>query len=277
MRTPVLHVWIDGAESKTCSKCGEIQSINQFYSSKITTDRLRSACKTCERENNAAAYAKDPERHRARLKKWQEDHPERMAEVKRKRNVSEERKAWVKQWRLAHPEKVIEYVKRRNKKYTESGYWAESYKKKRHGPNRATYLLISRRSNEKKRATTRGVIDHRMTTAIRIALNGGKNKRKWTDLVGYTTRDLIDHLSKTMPHGYSWDRLGELHIDHIIPKSLFRYESVEDSSFKACWALDNLQLLPALENLKKNNKFSVLPRSGGYLCAQALQRQPMAN
>jgi hypothetical protein len=39
----------------------------------------------------------------------------------------------------------------------------------------------------------------------------------------------------------SWERFSEIHIDHIIPRSHFEYESEEDEQFKQCWALSNLQ------------------------------------
>jgi hypothetical protein len=45
------------------------------------------------------------------------------------------------------------------------------------------------------------------------------------------------------------------HIDHIKPRSLFTYTSIEDEQFKKCWALSNLQPLEALENIRKGNKY----------------------
>lgn len=54
----------------------------------------------------------------------------------------------------------------------------------------------------------------------------------------------------------NWDNYGSYwHIDHIKPISLFKYETAEDPEFKKCWALDNLQPLEKIANLKKGNKF----------------------
>jgi len=39
------------------------------------------------------------------------------------------------------------------------------------------------------------------------------------------------------------------------PDSWFNYDSTDSSEFKACWALENLQPLPAFDNLKKNNRW----------------------
>ena len=49
------------------------------------------------------------------------------------------------------------------------------------------------------------------------------------------------------------------HIDHIVPKSHFRYEKPEDLQFKECWALHNLQPMWAKENLVKGNRNYQMP------------------
>jgi len=88
------------------------------------------------------------------------------------------------------------------------------------------------------------------------SLRDNKNGRKWEDLIGYTLDDLIKRLEKTIPKGYIWqDYLTEkLHIDHIIPISVFNFDKPEHIDFKRCWALNNLRLLPAKENMMKHDK-----------------------
>jgi len=100
-------------------------------------------------------------------------------------------------------------------------------------------------------------LNKRMRIHILHSLKRGiKNKQHWEYLVGYTTKDLIKRLQKTMPEDYTWQDFmqGKLHIDHIIPINAFNFDKPEHIDFKRCWALSNLQLLPAKENLKKSNK-----------------------
>lgn len=87
-------------------------------------------------------------------------------------------------------------------------------------------------------------------------LRDEKNGRHWGSLIGYTIHKLTKHLQRTMPKGYSWqDYLrGRLHIDHIIPISAFNFTKSEHPDFRRCWALGNLRLLPAKENMIKHNK-----------------------
>jgi hypothetical protein len=107
--------------------------------------------------------------------------------------------------------------------------------------------------NKKLRGTVKGNIDNRMGPTLRRVLGSKKAGRRWEDILGYTSEELIAHLNTTMPEGYTWDDLSKLHIDHIIPISHFKYSSTEDPDFKKCWDLTNLQLLPAAENLEKKN------------------------
>jgi hypothetical protein len=101
-------------------------------------------------------------------------------------------------------------------------------------------------------------LNAKMSSAIRESLKNNKNKWHWETLVGYTVIDLKNHLEKTIPQGYTWqDYLdGKLHIDHIIPVSAFNFDSTEHVDFNRCWALENLRLLPAKDNLVKNAKLS---------------------
>ena len=88
------------------------------------------------------------------------------------------------------------------------------------------------------------------------ALKAKKGFRKWENLVGYTLEDLIKHLTPLLKGKMVWDNYGaEWHVDHITPKSWFKYTSTDDPQFKACWALSNLQPKLRLDNIRKGNRF----------------------
>jgi 5-methylcytosine-specific restriction endonuclease McrA len=67
-----------------------------------------------------------------------------------------------------------------------------------------------------------------------------------------------------MPLGYTWQDFlsGKLHIDHIIPIAAFNFRSPGDADFKHCWALKNLRLLPAKENMRKGAKLTAPHQPG---------------
>lgn len=104
-------------------------------------------------------------------------------------------------------------------------------------------------------------IRHRMAANMRKAIKQKKAGRSWETLVDYTMADLIKRLKTTIPEGYSWENdfvngNNVLHIDHIIPMAAFNFDSPKHLDFKRCFALKNLQLLPAIENAAKSAKLT---------------------
>lgn len=101
---------------------------------------------------------------------------------------------------------------------------------------------------------------HRLSNNMRgnmhHALKAKKAGRKWEDLAGYTLQDLINHFTSLLKEGMTWENYGEVwHIDHIKPKSWFKYISPNDAEFTECWALSNLQPKFKTDNLHKGNRF----------------------
>lgn len=97
-------------------------------------------------------------------------------------------------------------------------------------------------------------VDLSIGNAIRKALGARKSGRSWETLVGYTADDLRRHLERQFRPGMSWANYGRWHIDHIVPKSSFSYDSAEDPEFRAAWALTNLRPLWSRDNLAKRDR-----------------------
>jgi hypothetical protein len=100
----------------------------------------------------------------------------------------------------------------------------------------------------------------RTRTAVHQSLrkHGGRKTGRLWDILGYGVDQLRDRLMLTIPEGYSWDDYlsGALHVDHIIPLSVFNFQRETDLDFRRAWALSNLQLLPAKQNIEKSAKLS---------------------
>ena len=114
-------------------------------------------------------------------------------------------------------------------------------------------------ANYKGGTPERRKIRSRISAAMRKAIKQNKAGRHWEEFVDYGLDDLIKRLKSTIPDGYSWeDDLvngnNVLHIDHIIPMVAFNFDSADHMDFKRCFALNNLQLLPAIENDQKSAK-----------------------
>ncbi len=211
-------------ETKICSKCKKVKSIEEFYW-RNDSNKYRNECKECFNLRGKEWHNRYPEYSKIQSRKWRKENPEKANAIcKKYRDTHKEKRLIVcTNWRINNPEKSNE---------------------------------IQKRNYTKRRKTSKGNLDHRMEVSIRRNLNGLKNGRKWEELVGYTVEDLKQHLEKQFKEGMTWSKFlkGEIHIDHIIPKSLFKYISPDDPEFKECWSLNNLQPLWAEENIKKGNR-----------------------
>ena len=170
------------------------------------------------------------------LKKWKKENPEYQKEW-RKKNPEKYREYW-KEWTKNNPEKVRESDKKYRKNNPEKCR-----------ASRKEYERNKRANDPKFR------LNHSITKAIWESLKGNKAGRKWETLVGYTLQDLIKHLESLFESWMTWDNYGEWVIDHIRPISLFNFTLPEDKEFKECWALENLQPLEAIANIKKSNNY----------------------
>lgn len=105
---------------------------------------------------------------------------------------------------------------------------------------------------------------NRMSRRLRHALNKRNidKKNATFEILGYSVKQLIEHLESKFEDGMTWDNAGRKkgircwHIDHIIPDAVFNYSSFEDEDFKKCWALENLQPLWEEDNLQKSSKLN---------------------
>ena len=140
-----------------------------------------------------------------------------------------------KQWLLRNPAYMKQYVRRPEVKKRVN-----------------IYLKQLRKTSPKYH------LDCNMGMAIYMALKQKKNGRQWESLVDYTVEELMVHLEGGFDENMTWENYGTYwHIDHIKPRSLFKYTSSDDLEFKNCWSLKNLQPLEKSANLKKSNTFQL--------------------
>lgn len=88
----------------------------------------------------------------------------------------------------------------------------------------------------------------------------GKKAKKSIMYVEYTPEEFISNIESKFQDGMSWDNYGKWHIDHIRPLCSFSFVnsdgSVNIEEIKRANSLENLQPLWAIENLRKNKRWS---------------------
>jgi len=147
---------------------------------------------------------------------------------------------YIKQYRQSHKSKLQEY----SKAYLQLP------------ENRERRRLVKQRWDRKHRLDPHHRLSCNIRTNMYHALRGKKGFCKWESLVGYTLQDLINHLQPKMTPDMTWANYGTLwQVDHITPKSWFKYTTPEEDAFKQCWALSNLQPKLKTENISKGNRY----------------------
>ena len=189
-------------------------------------------------------------------KKWYENNKEKIQKLHReyyRRNKKKE----------SERHKII-YLKNKNivleksKQYYSKNKEAVSYRHKKYNIKNKVKLSkyknywqkIQRRNNPKWR------LDENMGRAIWTSLKDKKSGKEWEYFVEYNLDQLINHLEKKFDEKMNWNNYGSYWaVDHIKPKTLFTYKTENDSEFKECWSLNNLQPLEKIKNIKKGNRY----------------------
>ena len=220
---------------KECICCHVEKPFTDYHKDKYTLSGLKNTCKSCVMSRR-----------------------DKSAESKQKKEYYEQNKAtilartsrWHKENRKRKNQTSLEYYREHKVALLAKG---KIYKLS----NKAK-LSAARRKRETERFKTDLVfrLNSKFGLAIRKALKTKKCGRSWKKVLGYTAKDLKEHLEKRFLPGMTWDNYGTLwHIDHKRPKSWFKYSSILDKEFFDCWSLSNLQPLFAIDNMRKHNRF----------------------
>jgi hypothetical protein len=226
-----------------------------------------------KRAYNTKYYQRNKEKILEQSKQWQKNNSEKANEASRKwrKNNPEKNRESQRQYHKKNIEKIKERKKLRNKNNPEKNRERQKRYRKNNPEKYSKYYDRWREENRervrknhrqymnmKRKTDLRFNLNHKISREIYMSLKGKKNYKKWEDLVGYTLNDLLKRLKNTMPVGYTWQDFlqGKLHIDHITPISAFNFNCPDHIDFKRCWALSNLRLLPAKENLIKGAKLN---------------------
>lgn len=222
---------------KTCTKCKILKLMINFYKDRSKKDGYRCICKTCTSKNGVKYRRNNKEKIKVVQAKWYKKNKEKL-------------KAIHQVYCKANKTKIQDQQRIYKEAHKEQARFINAEWYKAHKAERNEYV-------KKWCSLPKNKLRVLMSAAIRHSLKGKKEGRRWEDLVGYKLSDLAKRLKSTLPDGYTWNEYingVDLHIDHIIPISAFNITSYNCTDFKRCWALKNLQLLPAIENLRKSDK-----------------------
>lgn len=218
---------LNDENNKYCPKCDTVKPRDRkhFHKHSSKPDGLNAWCKECIKERNRSKETKEY------LNEWRKENPDK---AKAHNDAQKDNR---QRWRQENAEHIKEYLEQ--SRDSRNAYQRE-YRKKRRAQDPAYRLRIN------------------IGSSICCALkrwDGSKGNTSYLEHLPYNMEQLVEHLEKQFDENMSWDNYGEYwHIDHIYPQSLLPYETMDDENFQKCWALDNLQPLEKMENIRKSNK-----------------------
>ena len=272
---------IEKASLKICTKC-KIEKLKTEFGNKGSG--LFSQCKLCTYNYLKEYRIKNPEKVKnypsnnkeltlKRVNDWKLNNLEKFKsnqkayreKYKEKRNIQSSEYHYKNKKRLNKASR--EYAKNnRSKVYNKQKEWKENNKE-----HVNQYYRKYQANKLKTDKTFR--LNKCMSSQIKRALGKNKKTNSWTNLVNFTPSELKEHLESKFTKGMTWENRGKngWEIDHVIPISLFKFDSYDHPAFKACWELSNLQPLWATTkiamkygetkdykgNIEKGNKIKI--------------------
>ena len=212
---------------KRCRRCGHCKPRGAYGRASSASDGLQSWCKECK----AADFQANKEKRIARSAELAARNPERAKATKRK--------CYLKHKERYGRDAEVRYAKNKTKILAQA---------------KLRMPRVKQRLRERYANDLPFRLHCRIGPGMRRCLRGGYSGRTM-ELVGYTIAELKAHLESLFTDGMCWERISEIHIDHIRPVSSFNITSHDCDDFKACWALSNLQPLWARDNLRKHAKY----------------------
>ena len=246
---------------RVCNRCGIERPLTSYAP-------RRARCQVCINEDSRkkmAEHRATPEGRAAQLKavaEWKKRNPDKVAQQRRRdleaRRARNPEKAQAQAERAAARERARAekearrlhdgHVRAWMRTLTPSQRWAWQYKTDPQMQLRER-LRTMMRKHAKKCAWVASYFG---------SSSKAQGRGKLWAAVGYTSLELRLHIERQFVNGMTWDRFlaGEIHIDHIVPKSKFDLDSLDE--LRACYALSNLRPMWATDNVREGARRAVL-------------------
>lgn len=223
---------------KICTKCDIPKDLIEFAKDKNFKDGHTAQCLACRRKH---------------LRIYRINNREKVLASSRLsyRNNKEYYRIYYRANKEKYPSQNSEYHKQHYQKIKEKKILqSRNYRQE----NKSILNEKSRIYKKKRRATDIAYnILIRLRGRLYKAIRGLDKSATTKTLLGCSPQELIEYLELKFTDGMSWDRLSEIHIDHIIPCASF--DLIDPEQQRQCFHYTNLQPLWAEDNFKKGDRY----------------------
>jgi len=232
--------------TKVCNKCKVEKPLDCFTKSSKFLDGHLNRCAQC----NQTYYLQNKEKILKKSKEYYNKNKEKIL-VKDKQYYIENKETLRTKHKTYYNENK-EDILERSKQYS-----------KTHRKEINARIRLYSKNREKIDPVYK--INRRLSNAVYQSLlrrGGSKKGMSFFNCVGYTPKQLKEHLERLFSPSMTWENYGTTwEVHHIIPKAYFYFTTITDPQFKICWHLANLMPLNkeinnSMGRLIKDNKIT---------------------
>jgi hypothetical protein len=230
--------------TKICSRCKIEKDVSLFNKLTASKDGLNYVCRKCAAEKFAANKEKYMTSQKLYVAKNKTLIKERVS-VYREKN-----KDYLSERCAKYYSKNKDKISQKAKEYREKNKEIIAVKKSQYAKNNRLRILDRQRkwNNEKIKTDSVYAAKVRIRNLIAAAFRN-KNytkKSKTFEILGCSYNDFMIHIESQFKDGMSWERIGEIHFDHIVPLATAKTEQDiiklnHYSNYQPLWAADNLK------------------------------------
>jgi len=258
-------------DKKECTKCHIIKKLDQFGRSVKSKLGRHSHCKECSnqfRRLNKEKYKETRLLYRLNNKQKIKEYDQKKREDpsfkkkkyywdKKYRDANQlEIKKNKKEYYYKNKDKIRERIRTLYKDNSDLREKIAQQNRKNYIKNPEAAKERSKKYKNRKRLTDPIYrLNEQISKGIRRSLKIKRPGAHWENFMPFNLKQLIKRLESKFENGMNFNNYGKWHIDHIIPLSHFKFNSIDDINFKKAWSLTNLQPMWSFENQSKSNRY----------------------
>lgn len=207
-------------EEKTCAGCKQVKILSEFPKDKYTKSGYGGYCKVCKREKSKSTYLKNPDKHKNRVKDWNQNNPDKVKQ--HVLNSSE----YKKQWYLDNKTRLNQLSKEynQNKRNSEGVYY-----------NNGEWIKVKPKMTLEERKLVNTFRD-KIRRATKL------NRKSSLDILGCSISEFKAHIESQFLPEMNWDNWGVVwELDHII--GCAKFDMGDEQQIKSCFNFTNYQPL----------------------------------
>ena len=242
-------------DTKICSMCKIDKPKSDYHKLNTKSCGIQTKCKECTSKYKKERYWRNHEAELAKMTKSRLK-PEN---IEQRRGYYKERKGEYRKRYLKYvsDEKCIQRIKKSSKDTYQKNKEQVRARHRKNSQKEEVKARVRERHNQRKSTDLEYVITRRLRFRLRHIFKrlGSDNYKALStmNLLGCEMPFFKEYIESKFVDGMNWDRISEIHLDHIKPCASFDLTNPDEQ--KKCFHYTNVQPLWYEDNLSKGAKY----------------------